>query len=91
MFSFETQKAFWQHQGLSVWISQDFSDFENANWVSLDQAVIADDSVENFEWVQSGTIDLKDYFSGKVRVAFKYEGTAAQNTTKMRVDNVQLK
>ncbi len=91
MFSFESQKAFWQHQGLSVWISQDFSDFEDANWISLDQAVIADDTYENFVWVSSGTVDLKDYLSGKVRVAFKYEGTAAENTTKMRIDNVQLK
>ena len=90
-FSFETQKAFWQHQGLSVWISQDFTDFENATWVSLDQAKLADDSVENFAWVSSGAVDLRDYLSGKVRVGFKYEGTSSQNTTKMRLDNVELK
>lgn len=91
MFSFQTAKAFWKHQGLSVWISQDFTNLEDANWVALDQAVIADDSYDNYEFVDSGDIDLKDYFGGKVRVGFKYEGTAASNTTKVRIDNVSLK
>lgn len=91
LFSFETQKAFWQHQGLSVWISPDFTDFANATWTEVSGAKIADNSGEDFTWVPSGQVDLKDYLTGKVRVAFKYEGTSASNTTKMRLDNVILK
>lgn len=91
MFSFQSAQAYWAHQGLSVWISPDFDDFTDANWTALDQAKIADNSAEDFELVDSGEIDLKDYFGGKVKVGFKYEGTAASNTTKSRIDNVLLK
>ena len=90
-FSFQTAQAFWEHQGLTVWISMDFSDFSDANWESLDQAKIANNDDDFFDLVDSGDIDLKDYFGGTVRVGFKYEGTAAANTTKMRLDNVLLK
>lgn len=91
IFSFDTAIAFWQHQGLSVWISQDFTNLSEANWVKLDEATLANSGNENYEFVASGDIDLTDYLSGKVRVGFKYEGTAAQNTTKVRIDNVELK
>lgn len=90
-FSFQSAQAYWEHQGLSVWISQDFTDIGDATWISLDQANLADNNDEFFLLVDSGEINLKDYLSGKVRVGFKYEGTAAANTTKMRIDNVVLK
>jgi len=91
IFSFQTAQAFWQHQGLTVWISPEFEDLVDANWVSLDQAILADNDDEFFDLISSGDINLKDYFGGKVRVGFMYEGTAAANTTKMRLDNVVLK
>jgi len=91
MFSFQSAKAFWKHQGLSVWISPDFTTFSDANWVEMDQAVLADDSYPDFDFVDSGEIDLRDYFGGNVRVGFKYEGTSASNTTKIRIDNVKLR
>ena len=90
MFSFQTAQAFWKHQGLTVWISEDFTNVADADWVELDQAKLADDSNENYEFVDSGVVDLKDYFGGKVRVGFKYTGTAAANTTKIRIDNVVI-
>ncbi len=91
MFSFQSAQAFWQHQGLSVWISPDFTALADANWISLDQAELADNNDDFFVLIDSGDIDLKDYFGGKIRVGFKYEGTAATNTTKIRIDNVMLK
>ena len=91
IFSFETAIAFWKHQGLSVWISQDFNTLGEANWVSIDQVTLANSGNENYDFVASGDVDLTDYLSGKVRVGFKYEGTASQNTTKVRIDNVVLK
>lgn len=91
MFSFESAIAFWQHQGLSVWVSQDFTDLNSANWIKLTEAQLANNSNANYVFVASGDIDLKDYLGGKVRVGFKYEGTSASNTTKVRLDNVMLK
>ncbi len=91
ILSFETSQAFWKHQGLSLWISPEFANFEDATWTKMDNIRIANESDDQYEWVPSGDIDLKDFMTGKVRVAFKYEGTAAQNTTKMRIDNVTLK
>jgi hypothetical protein len=91
VFSFQSAQAYWKHQGLSVWISPDFTNITDANWMSLDQANLADNSDDFFLLVDSGEIDLTDYLSGKVKVGFKYEGTAASNTTKVRIDNVVLK
>ncbi len=91
IFSFESAIAFWQHQGLSVWISQDFDNLSEANWIALDQAILANNSNDNYEFVASGDIDLKNFLSGKVRVGFLYQGTSSSNTTKVRIDNVELK
>jgi len=91
ILSFETAQAFWQHQGLSVWISADFDNVDDANWISLDAAKIANSNDEQYTMISSGDVDLTDYLGGKVRVGWKYEGTASSNTTKMRIDNVMLK
>lgn len=91
MFSFDSAIAFWQHQGLSVWVSQDFTDLSSADWIELTEAKLASNSNANYVFVASGDIDLKDYLGGKVRVGFKYEGTSSSNTTKVRLDNVMLK
>ena len=89
ILNFDSQQAYWQHQGLSVWVSADFDNIEDAEWIELD-ANLADESDEFFTNVNSGNIDLTDYVSGAVRVGFKYEGTSASNTTKVRVDNVNV-
>ncbi|MDF1697226.1 MAG: DUF5689 domain-containing protein [Saprospiraceae bacterium] len=91
LFSFDNSQAFWQHAGLSIWISPEFTNLDDANWVEIDEAVLANDGNDFYEFVASGDIELTDYFGGKVRVGFKYEGTAASNTTKVRIDNVKLK
>lgn len=91
ILSFETAQAFWQHQGLSVWISPNFNDLSDANWTELTTARIANNGDEQYTWVSSGDIDLTDFLGGNVRVGWKYEGTESSNTTKMRIDNVVLK
>lgn len=91
IFSFESAQAYWAHQGLTLWVSPDFENFEDANWTAIEDVTLADEEDDFFDLIPSGDIDLKDYFGGKVRVGFKYEGTAASNTTKVRIDNVQLK
>ena len=91
IFSFQSSQAYWQHQGLSVWVSADFTDLADAVWFELAEARLANESDDFFDLIDSGDIDLTDYLDGKVRVGFKYEGTAAMNTTKSRIDNVMLK
>lgn len=91
IISFQTAQAFWQHQGLSVWVSPDFDDFTEANWVELSDARIANEDDAQYTFIDSGDIELKNYGSGMMRVGWKYEGTSAANTTKMRIDNVILK
>ncbi|MEE9437739.1 MAG: DUF5689 domain-containing protein, partial [Saprospiraceae bacterium] len=70
-FSFESSQAFWQHQGLSVWISEDFDNISDANWVEMTDARIANSNDEQYDFISSGDIALKDYFGGKVKVGFK--------------------
>ncbi len=89
--TFETAQAFWQHQGLSVWVSSDFSDIGDADWVEITSATLANESDEFFDIVSSGSINLPDFVSGMVRVGWKYVGDPASNTTKMRIDNVIVK
>jgi hypothetical protein len=86
--SFESAQAFYEHDGLSVWISTDFSgDAASATWVELSEARLAGSSDEQYDWIDSGDIDLSSY-GASVHVGFKYEGTAATNTTTYRLDNI---
>jgi len=88
---FETAKAYWDHSGLSVLISNDFDgmNIENATWTPL-SATLAGENDPDHEWIPSGVIDLS-VFSGTVWVGFRYEGddNASQNTT-FRVDDVKV-
>ena len=86
--SFESAQAFYQHDGLSVWISTDFSgDAGSASWVELSEARVAGSGDEEYDWIDSGQIDLSSYGT-QVYVGYKYEGTAATNTTTYRLDNI---
>lgn len=89
--SFKTAIAFWKHQGLSLWISPDFSEIGDASWTEITDVRIAKESDGNYTWVPTGDIDLKSYMTGKVRFAWKYEGTSAAQTTKVRIDDIVLK
>ena len=87
-FSFESAKAFQNHDGLTVWIATDF-DGENiatANWTALD-ARIANATDEDHAWIPSGTIDLSD-FIGTASIGFKYIGNNNDKTSSFRVDNI---
>lgn len=85
--SFRTAMAFYQHDGLTVSVSSDFQgDVEAATWEALD-VTIATNADGNYNWVDSGVVELSVYGSN-VHVAFRYQGTSASNTTKMRVDDI---
>ncbi len=84
---FLSAMAFYKHDGLEVMISTDFSGDPNAaTWTDLN-TTLASSGQDNYDWVESGTINLESYGS-KVYVGFKYSGTSAQNTTKFRIDDL---
>ena len=86
--SFESAQAFYKHDGLSVWVSTNFSgDASSASWEEVAEARLAGSSDEQYDWIDSGEIDLSTYGS-RVHIGFKYEGSAATNTTTYRLDNI---
>ena len=91
ILQFESAKAFWTHQGLSVWISTDFDgqNIAQATWHPL-QCRLASESDPDHEWIASGDIDLSAY-AGIAYIAFRYEGSGPNGkTTSARIDNVKV-
>lgn len=87
--SFESAKAFFVQDGLSVLVSSDFSgDVSSANWQNVDDAALADNTANDFDWVNSGVIDLSQYGSGTIHIAFRYQGDNTTNTSTFRIDNI---
>ncbi len=85
--SFKSAMAFYAHDGLSVSVSSNFSgDVANATWQLLN-VPLATEADQDFTWIDSGVIDLSQY-GESVHVAFRYVGTTAANTTKVRIDDV---
>jgi hypothetical protein len=90
-FTFESATAYWEHDGLTVYISTDFngSNISGATWEELSCNLAGEDD-ENYDWVDSGIIDLSGY-SGTGYVAFKYYGNGNTGlTTSYLIDNVLL-
>jgi hypothetical protein len=88
-FSFRSAMAFYKHEGLTVLVASDFSgDVASANWTEL-PVTIASESDGNYTWIDSGVVDLSAYGS-IVHVAFRYVGNAADDTTKIRIDDVKV-
>ena len=87
--SFETAKAFWTHDGLSVFISTDFTcEPDAATWAPL-QATLAVQNDADHAWIPSGDIDLSPYIGKKVAVGFRYKGSnSAGQTSSYRVNNL---
>ena len=90
--SFESAMAYWVHDGLTVWISTDFtgSNVATATWTKLN-CTLAGQSEANYTFVPSGTIDLPVVASAKAYIGFKYTGDGAVNTTTYQVDNIVVK
>ena len=89
--SFETAKAFWTHDGLTVWTSTDYDcDPLTATWTPLN-ATLAGQNDADHDWVPSGNIDLSGFAGSTVAIGFKYEGNnTAGLTASYRVDNVKV-
>ena len=87
--TFESAKAFHNHEGLVVLISTDFNgDPLSSNWPELDCDLASENDTDH-EWIPSGPINLSG-FSGKGFIAFKYTGNNLNATTSYRVDNIEI-
>ncbi|MCC6838771.1 MAG: choice-of-anchor J domain-containing protein [Flavobacteriales bacterium] len=92
--SFSSARQNWVHDGLTAWVSTDFTgDVNAATWLPVPGATFAGQADADNAWVTSGSIALSGVlpggYSGTFVVAFKYQGDAANSTT-YRVDNVQV-
>lgn len=88
--SFESAQAFYKHDGLTVYISNDFdgTNIDKATWKKLTYKMpTAADA--NYDWVQSGNIDVSGY-SGTIYIGFQHKGDKTTNTTTFRLDNVKV-
>jgi len=93
VLNFDTAKAYWKHNALSIWISTDFNgvDVTGATWQPL-SARLATDTDPNHAWINSGDVDLSAYAGQTVYIAFKYVGgDNPHGTTTYRIDNVVVK
>jgi hypothetical protein len=90
--SFETAKAFWTHDALSVWISTDFTGNQaSATWQLLNATLPGQNSADH-AFISSGNIDLSPLTGQTVAIAFKYVGkNSAGQTSSYRIDNVVVK
>ncbi len=87
--TFESAKAFWVHDGLSVWATTNYTgDPATTNWTKINCKVAVKEDADN-TFISSGNIDLKS-FGNNIRVGFKYEGVGGTNTSTFRVDNVKV-
>lgn len=94
VLTFESQWAFYRHQGLTVWFSPDFgsNDICSATWIPLEAhiATQADGSGDYGFWVPSGNVNLPITAGGKGWIGFRMVGDKTTNTTNWRIDNVKI-
>lgn len=88
--TFESAQAFYKHDGLTVYISNDFdgTNIDKATWKKLTYKMPSA-SDANYDWVQSGNIDVSGY-SGTIHIGFQHKGDKTTNTTTFRLDNVKV-
>lgn len=88
--NFDSEKAFWVHDGMSVWISTNFdgSNIQAATWTQLPATIVGQADADNV-WINSTDISLSGY-TGTGYIAFKYVGNNTTGTTSYRLDNVKV-
>ena len=88
--SFESAQAFWDHDGMTVWVSTDFvCDPTKAVWQPIN-CTLAGQSTPNYDWVFSGDIDLSGYAGKTIVIGFKYVGIGGNLDTSYRINDLQL-
>jgi len=92
VFSFDTKIRFWEGEALTVLVSEDYdgtmAGLASATWVVLNP--ILPNSTQGDVFINSGNLDLSDYNSENVRIAFKYVGSKNGVTTTYQIDNIKV-
>ncbi len=90
--SFKSEYAFYKHDGLTVWISNNYTgNPATATWQQL-TCTLPVSSTGNYTWVNSGDVSLIGLgLTGNVNIGFKYVGDGTTNTTTFRIDNVRVR
>ncbi len=93
VLTFDVQARYFTHEGLKVYISEDFDgeDFPSATWddVTLNFNIPAETMSD---LANAGELDLTSYGNKTIYVAFRYTGNGtASETTTYRIDNVVVK
>jgi len=91
--AFESAKAFWTHDALSVWVSTDYdgSNVSAATWTQITSATLAQNSDSDNTFIPSGNVDLSSYTGQTIYIGFKYTGAAPNSQTgTYRVDNIHV-
>lgn len=92
VLSFDTKIRFWQGAALTVFVSEDYDGTQagltTATWTELTPILPASTQTDVF--INSGNLDLSNYNSENVRVAFKYTGSKAGVTTTYQLDNIKV-
>ncbi|MBC7883921.1 MAG: choice-of-anchor J domain-containing protein [Saprospiraceae bacterium] len=90
VLSFESAKAFWVHDGLSVWATTNYTgNPATTTWTKINARIAVTTDPDN-TFIPSGDNNLKP-FGARVRIGFKYEGSGGTNTSTFRIDNVKVK
>ncbi|MEA3503920.1 MAG: choice-of-anchor J domain-containing protein [Bacteroidota bacterium] len=88
VLKFITKSGYYKHDGLSVFVSTDFTGTVGAAmWTELDATFAAGPDNGYSDWIESGNIDLSSY-SGTIFIGFKYLGGDPDETTTFQVDDV---
>ncbi len=96
--SFRSAMAFWTHVGddpFRLYISTNFDGCEiaDATWTEITGFPEPTSSSSNYQWVQSGQINLGTYlpggFSGNYHIGFRYYSVGTQTTT-IDVDDISI-
>jgi hypothetical protein len=92
ILTFKASQAYWKHttyDPLEVYVSTDYdgTNFESATWTKLNPT-LPTGSNENYEWVESGNVDLSSYV-GDIAIAFRYKGSDTESTS-IAIDDVKI-
>lgn len=90
--SFDTKDGYYNGEGLSVYISIDFSgDVEAATWKKL-HANLSSGSKDQYanDFTFSGYIDLSDFRGKVIHIGFNYLGADNGITTTYQIDNIEI-
>jgi len=92
ILSFQSAKQNWNHDGVTVYYSTNYTgDANAATWTQLSATIATSTDADN-TWVPSGNIDLSAITSGtNYHIGFKYSASGVGGmTTTYKIDNVNI-